>query len=221
MTRLFIQYQNNSPVPIFTQNLLVSLTQGELPVVADLIAGYKNAVAPRFDSTPTDELTLHSINNGVETCYNTCDFLTVLGENGTTGFNPLIIRQQEQRQQPATSIPDTQLIWFLLVDNDQHASQYMKYNVSSILSSSLLIPIVDYFRNAVKAMCKNELEFVDAHKLVVYKNKLSFDKRVNGEPPLNSSYLLHHLGETDDEPIIVVKPAQGKAVGTIIGLSIY
>ena len=57
MPRLYIQYQNNIPVPIFTQNL--PIPQGEEPVVADLVSAYKTAVAPLLDHSSLAELTLH------------------------------------------------------------------------------------------------------------------------------------------------------------------
>ena len=58
MTRLYIQYQNNGPVPILTQNLSSAL-QGEKPVVADLVAAYKTAVAPLLVDSSLAHLTLH------------------------------------------------------------------------------------------------------------------------------------------------------------------
>ena len=91
MPRVYIQYQTNSAVPILTQNLS-SVLQGEEPVVGDLIAAF-------FPNTAPNELgqyTLYSINNGVETRYNSWDLLSVLGENGT-GPNPLIIRSSNDQ----------------------------------------------------------------------------------------------------------------------------
>jgi energy-coupling factor transporter ATP-binding protein EcfA2 len=93
MTRLFIQYQDNAPVPVFTQN--INIPQGEEPVVADLVAAY-------FANTPPNELaqySLHSISNGLETNYNSWDPLTVLGENGRLGTNPLIIKSKNDAGQ--------------------------------------------------------------------------------------------------------------------------
>ena len=85
--RIFIQYQNNSAVPILTQTL-PSFILGEEPIVGDLIQAY-------FQNTPPSELgqySLHSFNNRVETRYNSYDPLTALGGNGTLGTNPLVIR---------------------------------------------------------------------------------------------------------------------------------
>jgi hypothetical protein len=42
--------------------------------------------------------TIHSITNGVESSYNSWDSLTVLGENGTIGINPLIIESKNAGQ---------------------------------------------------------------------------------------------------------------------------
>jgi hypothetical protein len=44
-------------------------------------------------------LTLHSISNGLETNYNSWDPLTVLGENGRLGTNPLIIKSKNDASQ--------------------------------------------------------------------------------------------------------------------------
>ena len=105
MPRFYIQFQNNSPVHLFTQNL--PIPQGESPVVADLVTAYKAAVTPRFDSTPTDELSLH-LPAGAdksaldEKCFNTsvedddtsldpgCH-LSSLGSFGSNSKQPLII----------------------------------------------------------------------------------------------------------------------------------
>jgi hypothetical protein len=95
MTRLYIQYQNNSPVPLFTQSLPVP--QGEEPVVGDLIAGTRRLIVaffPSADPVTLGQYTLHSVVDGVETSYNSWDQLTILGENGRLGTKPLIIRSR-------------------------------------------------------------------------------------------------------------------------------
>ena len=91
----YIKYNDNQPVLIETQyNTNGQKRDRALTSVGHLVAAYKTAVAPRFDATPTDELTIHSVTDGVEATYDTWDFLTALGENGRTGTNPLIIRSQ-------------------------------------------------------------------------------------------------------------------------------
>ncbi|KAK5672249.1 hypothetical protein QVD99_001353 [Batrachochytrium dendrobatidis] len=57
MTRLYIQYLENTPVSLFTQNLPVP--EGEEPDISDLVAAYKAATTPRFENIPVDELTIH------------------------------------------------------------------------------------------------------------------------------------------------------------------
>ena len=114
-------------------------------------------------------------------------------------------QQQQQQQQSASSIPGIHPIW---------------YSVSSILSSSLDVPIVYYFLDDVKANSQKELKFVDSPKLVVYKNKESFDNRNNGVLPLTVSSLVDGLGMSENEPIIVVVPTQRKIVDTFLYLHI-
>ena len=91
---IFIKYKENQPVPI--EISYGRGPQGTIPLltVAHLIAAYKTAVAPRFDSTPTDELTLHySPGNGVEVNYNSWDPISGLGVNGKYGTNPLVVKR--------------------------------------------------------------------------------------------------------------------------------
>ena len=60
--------------------------------MGDLLSAIKTVLPNTFGSVNMDELSLHSVCNGVETSYNSWDPLTVLGENGKTGPNPLIIK---------------------------------------------------------------------------------------------------------------------------------
>lgn len=63
----YIQYQLYQSVKINT-HIGAGRKIREYPLidVADLIDAYKNAVAPRFDNTPGDEITLHQVVDGVE-----------------------------------------------------------------------------------------------------------------------------------------------------------
>ena len=55
---------------------------------------------------------------------------------------------------------------------------YKGTSASSILSSSLAVPIIDQFRKAVKAeLADSHLKGVAPLDLVVYRNKAAFDKR--------------------------------------------
>ena len=56
----YVKYKNKSAVPVYT-NFPPSAYVGPKPLetVGQLIFAYKTSVAPRFASTPTDELTLH------------------------------------------------------------------------------------------------------------------------------------------------------------------
>ncbi|KAI8891538.1 hypothetical protein BC833DRAFT_662985, partial [Globomyces pollinis-pini] len=80
----FIQYLTNKPVKVQT-HIDSQRVKREFPLtdVADLIVSYKAAVAPRFDSTPTDELTLH-LPEGVSRSALTRDCFATVDENDTT-----------------------------------------------------------------------------------------------------------------------------------------
>lgn len=105
----FIKYLDNQAIPIYTA--YGRGPQGTLPLlnVADLIAAYKTAVAPRFDSFPIDELTLH-LPDGIdrsaidEECFDCVDeadtsldpgcLVTSLGSLGSKSKQPLIIKSK-------------------------------------------------------------------------------------------------------------------------------
>ena len=67
------------------------------------------------------------------------------------------------------------LIWLLLVGQD--GLPFKGTTVSSVVRSSLVVPVVDPFRKAVKAENPIKLSAFDASDLQVYKNKEAFDKR--------------------------------------------
>jgi hypothetical protein len=95
--------------------------------------------------------------------------------NSAEGKGKFIFFQSE-KQQASMSSPPSPLIWFLLVDSAT-GQPYKGTTVSSILRSSLVVPVIDQFRDAVKAKHSNKLSSVDAADLLVYKNKAAFDKR--------------------------------------------
>ena len=92
MPRFYIQYQNNSQVPILSQTL-PSVLQGEEPIVADLIAAYRPGSL--LADTPIELLTLHSINNRVEGAALIPGLSLVDVASGHTDDNPLIIKTSE------------------------------------------------------------------------------------------------------------------------------
>ncbi len=91
--KFYVKYQNNQPIKVET-HIDIKRARREFPLidVGDLVAAYKTAVAPLLDHSSLAQLTLHSISNGVETNYNSWDPLTVLGQNGRLGTNPLIVK---------------------------------------------------------------------------------------------------------------------------------
>ena len=122
----YIKYLDSGAVGMKTHTLI--MTTGVwvqiLFTVGDLVAAYKTAVAPRFDSTPTDELTLH-LPDGVarsaltDNCFAPTDStgttlrnglaLTLLLENGF-GFDdlqPLIIKSKNAMKVDSTNTQGT------------------------------------------------------------------------------------------------------------------
>jgi hypothetical protein len=68
MPRLYIQYKDNSPVSIFTEQL--AIPQGVDPVVGDLVTAFQARPGSLLANTDSGLITLHSITNGVESSYN-------------------------------------------------------------------------------------------------------------------------------------------------------
>jgi hypothetical protein len=104
--------------------------------------------------------------------------------------------------------PFPSLVWFLLLDSDT-GKPHKDTSVSSVLLSSLVVPVVDHFRKAVKAEYSNKLSSVDSGTLLVYKNKAAFDKRNaavdDGETePIDPTESLDLLGSKDDMLIVAV-----------------
>jgi len=119
----YIKYLTNGPVKVETHYTGEKDRRRPLTDVGDLIAAYKTAVAPRFDSTPTDELTLHlpgSISRSAsgleEDCFANVDStdttldsgcpLSSLGAFGSKSKQPLIIKSNNDMEvdsSPTTS----------------------------------------------------------------------------------------------------------------------
>ena len=93
MPRFYIQYQNNSPVPILSQTL-PSVLQGEEPIVADLIGAYKTAVAPLLDHSSVAQLTLHA---AVDSEALDPDVLISSLSTGGTAKTALIIKSKNRK----------------------------------------------------------------------------------------------------------------------------
>jgi hypothetical protein len=87
------------------------------------------------------------------------------------------------------------LVWYRLLDSST-GEQYKDTSVSSILRSSLAVPVVDQFRDAVKAKYSNKLASVDSGSLLVYKNKAAF---LEGNEQLKSSWIIDDYGKSEEE----------------------
>jgi len=112
MPRIYIKYENNSPVPID-----ISYGRGPggnlpLEVVGDLIAAYKTAVAPLLDEFSLAQLTLHLPDGAAravldEDCFANIDetdtsldpgcLISALGSLGSKSKKPLIIKSNRSR----------------------------------------------------------------------------------------------------------------------------
>ena len=91
---------------------------------------------------------------------------------------------------------------------------YKGTTVSSVLRSSLVVPVVDQFRDAVQLKYDkpNYLKDIPSGVLLVYTNKAAFDKRnaavdEGREEPLKSSRNMDGLGTCKKEALIVVVPS--------------
>ena len=81
------------------------------------------------------------------------------------------------------------LIWFHLYDYGS-GKPYKGTSATSVLRSSLAVPIIDQLRDAVKVKCSNKLSAIDAEDLLVFKNKESFDRRDAKEEKVNLQMIL-------------------------------
>ena len=122
-----------------------------------------------------------------------------------------MLSSPQEQQKNSISYPSSPLVWFLLVDSST-GGPYKDTSVSSVLRSSLVVPVVDQFRKAVKA------EFADSHlkgiapsDLMVFKNKASFDNRSGAgnsgeQEALDPPESLGLLGSQHDVLVVVVVP---------------
>jgi hypothetical protein len=95
------------------------------------------------------------------------------------------------------------LIWYQLLESTT-GKPYKETSASSILRSSLVVPIIDQFRDAVMAKNSNKLSSIDSSDLLVYKNKAAF---VGKEDTLEEDALVVGLGTLKQEALIVVVPS--------------
>jgi len=112
------------------------------------------------------------------------------------------------------------LLWFLLLDSTT-GQFYKGTTASSLLRVSLVVPVVDQFRDAVKKKHSNKLSSFDAADLLVYKNKAAFEKRnaafVEGkEEPMDPTESLGLLGSKEDMIVVAVPPFQPQPLSFIL-----
>jgi hypothetical protein len=116
-----------------------------------------------------------------------------------------------QEEKSSLLSPPPPLVWFSLLDSAT-GETYKDTSATSILRSSLLVPVVDQFRNTVQLMYDkpNYLKDIPSGALLVYKNKAAFDKRnadEGKESPLEEDSLVDSLGRTKKDALVVVVPS--------------
>ena len=111
--------------------------------------------------------------------------------------------QQQQQSSSTMSSPPSPLVWFLLLDYVT-GEPYKRTTVSSVLRSSLVVPVVDQLRDAVhlKYDKPNYLKDIPSGALLVYKNRTAFDEGV--EKPLDPTESLGSLGSKENMLVVVV-----------------
>ena len=94
----YVKYKENRAVPVYT-NFPPSAYVGPKPLetVGQLISAYKLTVAPRFASTPTDELTLYFPSDIYSAAdINDVDFSTLFESDvATASFSPPLLNSSK------------------------------------------------------------------------------------------------------------------------------
>ncbi|KAI9345211.1 kinase-like domain-containing protein [Obelidium mucronatum] len=105
------------------------------------------------------------------------------------------------------------LVWFLLLDSAT-GNPYKNTFASCVVRSSLVVPVVDLFRDAVHLKNSSILTGIASSQLRVYKNKLSFDKRntsvvvdTEQEEPLEEDALIDGFGTSKKDALVVAVQA--------------
>ena len=114
-----------------------------------------------------------------------------------------------KKNPPIWSMSHPPLIWFVLAD-DATEESYQFATPTSVLRCSLVVPVVDQFRKAVKALHSNRLSSVDPSDLLVYSNVSAYERRNVPSPdrrgePLHPTQDLGSLG-SEQEFLVVVVP---------------
>jgi hypothetical protein len=74
--RLYVKYESNNPISIFTQNL--SIPDGEEPVVCDLIEAFQNRTGSLLANVDSGSITLYAIVDGIDTALQSDALLSTL-----------------------------------------------------------------------------------------------------------------------------------------------
>jgi hypothetical protein len=101
------------------------------------------------------------------------------------------------------------LIWFMLLDSAT-GEPFKGTTVSSVLRSSLVISVIDQFRDAVHLKNSSILTGITSSQLLVFMNKAAFDKRNaddGKEEPLEEDSPVDGLGTSKKEAVIVAVPS--------------
>ena len=109
------------------------------------------------------------------------------------------------------SSPPSPLVWFQLLDSSTGES-FKGTSVSSVLRSSLVVPVVDQFRDAAYLENSSILTGFTSSQFIVYKNKTAFELRnapvdEGKEEPLEEDSFINGLGLSKKEALVVVVPS--------------
>ncbi|KAJ1512194.1 hypothetical protein HMI56_004383 [Coelomomyces lativittatus] len=153
--QFYIKYLTNQPIKVETHYIGEQDRRRPLSEVGDLVAACKLAIPSKLGTIDIDELTLHSIVNGVETNYNSWDPLTVLGENGRLGTNPLIIQSKNDAGQG--------IVKGLIVENEMEVDYEWSY------LSNLFIKVSTFTETSKVVESDREVKF-KSKSLVLFQN---------------------------------------------------
>ena len=217
----YIKYKDNQPVKIQT-HFDHNRNKREQPLsdVADVIGAAKQALAPRFDSTPSDELTLHAAVDA-EALRPGLSLVDVA--SGHTDDNPLIIKSKNDME-----VELSQPQFFNTISIDMTPEKLVEWLKSSATSSSANLAeekIVS--QQDVNADVPIEFSLAGREESLnhiadcfqrIYKNRSSQDRNMRpipvctGVPGLGKTRLMHECSSN----VLDRTGIKGKRLSTII-----
>jgi hypothetical protein len=149
-TIIFIKFKAYDPVAIDSAYGRGPQRTVPLDVVSALIAAYKIAVSPKFDSIPIVQLILYKKDeNGMETALNSWETLASLGNIGRNGAEPLIIKEKMCNSHPYISGIQfyASQILLLAVLGGFGLFKYYDFKNSFVLAATIFLSTLTIFVN--------------------------------------------------------------------------